>query len=119
MLVLLIIFMVAAPLETVDIKVDLPASSAKKQVRPDKPIFLTIKQDLSLVLGDKAINRSQLQNQLELATDNNPYKRLFLRADKTVDYSDLMAVMNQLREAGYLKIALAGLEQTEAKSATL
>ncbi len=119
MLVLLIIFMVAAPLATVDIQVDLPASSAEKQVRPDRPIFLTIKQDLSLALGDNAITRSQLKNQLDQATGNNPDKRLFLRADKTVDYSDLMAVMNDLRAAGYLKIALVGMEQTEAKGAAL
>lgn len=115
MLVLLIIFMVAAPLATVDINVDLPASSAEKQPRPDTPIFLTIKHDLSLVLGENSINRTQLKPQLDRVTENNPDTRLFLRADKTVDYGDLMMVMNELRTAGYLKIALVGIEEMGAQ----
>ena len=60
MLVLLIIFMVAAPLSTVDVAVDLPVSTAKPQPRPDKPLFLTIKADLSLALGNDPIPRGQL-----------------------------------------------------------
>jgi biopolymer transport protein ExbD len=110
MLVLLIIFMVAAPLATVDIPIDLPASSAKEQPRPDTPVFLTIKADLSLALGDTVISHNNLQAKLDQATDGNKDSRLFLRADKTVDYGDLMAVMNDLRAAGYLKIALVGVE---------
>lgn len=113
MLVLLIIFMVAAPLATVDIPIDLPASSAKEQPRPDTPVFLTIKADLSLALGDAVISPSNLSTKLDQATDGNKDSRLFLRADKTVDYGDLMIVMNDLRAAGYLKIALVGLEQGE------
>ena len=110
MLVLLIVFMVAAPLATVDIAVDLPASSAKEQPRPDTPLFLTIKKDLSLALGEDPISSSHLQAKLDQATESNRETRLFLRADKTVDYGDLMAVMNDLRAAGYLKIALVGIE---------
>lgn len=110
MLVLLIIFMVAAPLATVDIQVDLPASNAKEQSRPDTPIFLTIKEDLSLALGDVPVDSSRLQEKLDQATEGNKDSRLFLRADKTVDYGDLMKVMNDLRAAGYLKVALVGLE---------
>ena len=110
MLVLLIVFMVAAPLATVDIAVDLPASSAKEQPRPDTPLFLTIKKDLSLALGEDPISSSHLQAKLDQATESNRETRLFLRADKTVDYGDLMEVMNDLRAAGYLKIALVGIE---------
>ena len=117
MLVLLIIFMVAAPLATVDIDVDLPASSAKEQARPDAPVFLTIKADMSLALGDEVINEIFLQQKLDEATAGNKDSRLFLRADKTVDYGDLMTVMNDLRAAGYLKIALVGLEGNETESA--
>jgi len=110
MLVLLIIFMVAAPLATVDIAVDLPASTAKRQPRPDKPIFLTVKADHSLALGDQKIDRQALPGALDKATEKNRDERIFLQADRSVDYGDLMAVMNALRAAGYLKVALVGLE---------
>jgi biopolymer transport protein ExbD len=113
MLVLLIIFMVAAPLATVDISVDLPASTAEAQPRPEKPIFLTVKPDLSLTLGDDVIARSGLAAALEAATDGNHDQRIFLRADRVVSYGDLMAVMNALRSAGFLKVALVGMQSDE------
>jgi biopolymer transport protein ExbD len=113
MLVLLIIFMVAAPLATVDISVDLPASTAQQQPRPEKPLFLTVKPDLSLALGDDTIARDALGPILERATDGNKDARIFLRADKVVPYGELMEVMNLLRAAGFLKVALVGLEKTQ------
>jgi biopolymer transport protein ExbD len=113
MLVLLIIFMVAAPLATVDVAVDLPASTAQAQPRPDKPIFLTVKPDLSLALGDDVVSREGLAAALAAATAGNHDERIFLRADKAVSYGDLMAVMNALRSADYLKIALVGLQSDE------
>ncbi|EAQ34369.1 Biopolymer transport protein ExbD/TolR [Nitrobacter sp. Nb-311A] len=112
MLVLLIIFMVAAPLSTVDVAVDLPVSNAQPQPRPDKPVFLTVKQDLGLALGNEEVPRNALQATLDQQTGNDREQRVFLRADGTVAYSELMKVMNLLREAGYLKIALVGLEDT-------
>ena len=115
MLVLLIIFMVAAPLATVDIAVDLPSSSAEPQRRPDKPIYLTLKADLSLAIGDEAIARGALAGALDAATGGNKDDRIFLRADRTVPYGDVMQVMNDLRAARYLKVALVGLEMREAK----
>lgn len=117
MLVLLIIFMVAAPLATVDVPIDLPVSSAKEQPRPETPVFLTIRADLSLALGETAINSANLSAKLDQATEGNKDSRLFLRADKTVDYGDLMTVMNDLRAAGYLKVALVGVEQGEEAAA--
>jgi biopolymer transport protein ExbD len=113
MLVLLIIFMVAAPLATVDISVDLPASTAEAQPRPEKPIVLTVKPDLSLTLGDDVITRGGLAGALEAATDGNHDQRIFLRADRVVSYGDLMAVMNALRSAGFLKVALVGMQSDE------
>jgi biopolymer transport protein ExbD len=115
MLVLLIIFMVAAPLSTVDVAVDLPVSTAKPHPRPDKPLFLTIKADLSLAIGNDPIPRGQLAQVIDAATEMDRQKRIFLRADKTVAYGELMRVMNLLRAAGYLKIALVGLEGTGAE----
>lgn len=109
-LVLMIIFMVAAPLATVDVNVDLPASSAAPATRPDEPVYLTLKQDLSLSLGNDVISRDGLAAALDTATKGNKDTRIFLRADKAVDYGDFMTVMNLLRDKGYLKIALVGLE---------
>jgi biopolymer transport protein ExbD len=110
-LVLLIIFMVAAPLATVDIAVDLPASTALPQPRPDNPLFVTVKPDLTLAIGDQAIERAALGGALQLATAGNAEARIFLRADRAVSYGDLMEVMNLLRAAGFLKVALVGLEK--------
>ena len=110
MLVLLIIFMVAAPLSTVDVAVDLPASNAAPQPRPNEPIFLTVKQDLTLAFGNDPVAREGLKQALDAKTHGKTDERVFVRADKTVDYGDLMEVMNVLRDAGYLKIGLVGLE---------
>jgi biopolymer transport protein ExbD len=112
-LVLLIIFMVAAPLSTVDVAVDLPVSNAQQQPRPDKPIFVTLKGDLSLTLGDETIARDALGAALDRATEADHDKRIFLRADKSVPYGELMKAMNLLRDAGYLKVALVGLEDAK------
>src|SRR5262249_17430037 len=71
MLVLLIIFMVAAPLATVDIGVDLPASSAQMQPRPDKPAFVTVKPDLSVAVGDSTTAKEGLGGALDAATNNH------------------------------------------------
>jgi biopolymer transport protein ExbD len=115
MLVLLIIFMIAAPLATVDISVDLPASTAQRQPRPDRPLFLTVKSDRSIALGDAAVARDALAPALDQATGSNRNQRVFLRADKAVAYGDLMQVMNLLRAAGYLKVALVGLETDQPR----
>jgi biopolymer transport protein ExbD len=114
MLVLLIIFMVAAPLATVDIAVNLPASTAEPQLRPDKPVFLTVKSDLTLALGDQTIPRGALGSALTAATKEEKDARIFLRADRSVAYGDLMEVMNLMRKAGFLKVALVGLEKPPA-----
>ena len=114
-LVLLIIFMIAAPLATVDVPVDLPSSTVERQQRPDKPIYLTVKSDLQIAVGDDIIARDALADKLAQATSNNREERIFLRADRTVSYGDVMEVMNALRAAGYLKLALVGLESRDSK----
>jgi biopolymer transport protein ExbD len=111
MLVLLIIFMVAAPLATVDIPVNLPASTADPQQRPDKPLYLTVKSDLTLALGNDPVERQLLGGTLDAAAKGDKDTRIFLRADKAVPYGEVMEVMNLLRNAGYLKVALVGLEK--------
>jgi biopolymer transport protein ExbD len=114
MLVLLIIFMVAAPLATVDISVNLPTSTAQPQPRPPAPQFLTLKADLSLTLGDQGVARAALGPALDAATNGDRDSRIFLRADKAVPYGEVMEVMNLLRAAGYLKVALVGLDKGSA-----
>jgi biopolymer transport protein ExbD len=109
-LVLLIIFMIAAPLATVDISVDLPAANAEQQPRPDKPLFLTLKSDLSLMIDNGAVSRATLSASLDQVTGGDKQQRVFLRADKTVPYGELMTLMNDLRSAGYLHVALVALE---------
>lgn len=115
MLVLLIIFMVAAPLATVDIKVDLPASSAKPAPRPEKPVFLSVKADQRLYLGEEPVTVEALGPTLDARTHNNKDTTIFFQADKGVDYGDLMSVMDALRAAGYLKVGLVGLETAAKK----
>lgn len=110
MLVLLIIFMVAAPLATVDINVNLPASTAKPTPVPDKPVYLTIKKDHSLAVNNDIVTADQLGPMLNKLTKGNHETRIYLRADKEVSYEELIQVMDQLRESGYLKVALVGLE---------
>jgi biopolymer transport protein ExbD len=109
-LVLLIIFMIAAPLATVDISVDLPAANSEPSARPDKLLFLTLKSDLSLTLDSNSVNRSALSAALDQATGGDKQQRVYLRADKAVPYGELMTLMNELRGAGYLHVALVGLE---------
>jgi biopolymer transport protein ExbD len=115
MLVLLIIFMVAAPLATVDVAVDLPVSTAEPQPRPEKPLFLTIKPDHSLALGDSTVAEEEIGPALDAASGDDKDQRIFLRADKQVDYGALMEVMNRLRGAGYLRVALVGLDAGESR----
>ena len=116
-LVLLIIFMVAAPLSTVDVNVDLPASTAQPAPRPDKPLFLTLKTDLSLVLGEAPVKREDLGAALDQEAQGDREQRVFVRADRAVSYGEIMELMNLLRTAGYLKIGLVGMEADAAASA--
>jgi len=115
MLVLLIIFMVAAPLATVDVPVELPELAASPQARPDEPVFLTVRADLSLRLGEEAVAAGALRQALDGKTGGDVQQRIFLRADQSVPYGELIKVMNELRGAGYLKVALVGLEAQAAR----
>jgi biopolymer transport protein ExbD len=112
MLVLLIIFMVAAPLATVDILVNLPAANAQPQPRPDRPIYLTVKSDLTTALGNDTIRRERLPVALDAATKGDHDTPIFFRADKSVPYGDLMEIWDLLRAAGYRKLVFVTLEKS-------
>ena len=109
-LVLLIIFMVAAPLSTVDLPIDLPSSTAIPQKKPDKPTYVTIKSDLAVAIGETPVKRVDLVHTLDAGADGNKDRRIFLRADRAVPYGDMMDVLELLRAGGYLKVALVALE---------
>jgi biopolymer transport protein ExbD len=108
-LVLLIIFMVAAPLSTVDLPIDLPSSTATPQKKPDKPVYVSIKPDLSLAVGEKSVRRADLIATLDTAADTNPERLVFVRADRAVSYGDLMDVLELLRRGNY-RMKLVALE---------
>ncbi len=111
MLVLLIIFMIAAPISTVDVPVDLPASTATPKPRPDKPVYVTLKADLSVTVGEEPFTWEMLASGIDMATGANRDTRLFIRADQTVQYGEIMRLFNALRAIGYLKVAMVALEQ--------
>jgi biopolymer transport protein ExbD len=118
-LVLLIIFMVAAPLSTVDLPIDLPSSTAMPQKKPDKPVYVSIKPDLTLAIGEKPVKRAELISTLEAAADANPERLVFLRADRAVAYGDLMDVLELLRRGNYRMklVALEGVAEAATPSA--
>jgi biopolymer transport protein ExbD len=110
MLVLLIIFMVAAPLSTVDLPVDLPSSTATPQKKPDKPTYVSIRADLAVAIGEALVKRVDLVRTLDAAPDAGKDRFIFLRADRAVPYGDMMDVLEILRAGGYSKIKLVALE---------
>ena len=114
MLVLLIIFMVAAPLATVDVRVDLPVANAESAPRPDEPVFVTIEANGRLTVNDLETPPANLGAEILRMTGEDREQRIFLRADKSVEYDRLMQAMNSMREAGYLRVALVGAEEGAA-----
>jgi biopolymer transport protein ExbD len=109
-LVLLIIFMVAAPLSTVDLPIDLPSSTATPQKKPDKPTYVSIKPDLALAIGETPVKRVDLVRALDAMADSSKDRFVFLRADRSVPYGEMMDVLEMLRAGGYSKIKLVALE---------
>ena len=106
MLVLLVIFMVTAPLLTVGVQVDLPKTKAgliKDQV---EPLAVTVKADGQIYLQDKAIELAVLAPRLIAITGANPDVRIFVRGDKAIEYGRVMQVMGTLNAAGFNKVAL-------------
>ena len=111
MLVLLIIFMVAAPLAAVTVKVALPPAVSKPSTNPPKPVYISIQPNGRIFIQDFPSDISTLGDDLrkQLGARRNPTKeRIFIRADKDVIYGDFMGVMNQLQDNGFYSVALVG-----------
>src|SRR4030088_2246939 len=109
-LVLLIIFMVAAPLSTVDLPIDPPPPRAPPQKKPDKPPYVSIKPDLAVAIGENPVKRVDLVRTLDAMEDSSKDRFIFLRADRAVPYGEMMDVLEILRAGGYSKIKLVALE---------
>ena len=110
MLVLLIIFMVAAPLATVSVEVKLPTAVAKAAPNPPKPVYISIQNDGDVFVGDFRTDVSSIGQELNdsIGSRNPEQERIFIRADQQTRYGDFMQVMNALQDAGFYSVALVG-----------
>ena len=116
MLVLLIIFMVAAPLASVTIKVNLPPAAAKPAKNPPQPVYISLKKDGRVYVGDNLSSMDDLGSDLTKAVGGRGHERIFIRGDEDVLYQDFMDVMNKLQDSGFYSVALIGLDKSGLKS---
>jgi len=116
MLVLLIIFMVAAPLASVNVKVALPPSTAKPQTKPPKVVYISIKANGSYYIGDFPTDLADMPDALHSAMGNRAgdttNERVFIRADENVEYGKFLDVMNTLQDNGFYSVALVGEDRS-------
>ncbi len=114
MLVLLIIFMVTAPLLTVGVQVDLPDTKAGAVSGQDEPLAVSVDAGGQIYIQDTAVDLDTLVPRLHAITGNNPDIRIFVRGDKAINYGRVMAVMGQINAAGYRRVALIAQEPGKA-----
>ncbi|HWK46084.1 MAG TPA: protein TolR [Stellaceae bacterium] len=106
MLVLLIVFMVAAPLLTVGVPVDLPKSQAPTISEQKEPLVVTVNADGQVFLQETTIPAEQLVARLQAITNNNPDASIYVRGDKAINYGRVMEVMGLIASAGFTKVSL-------------
>lgn len=107
MLVLLIIFMVAAPLLTAGVPIDLPDSKAKAiSDEDDKPLEVSIAKDGRIFVGETEVDEARIVTILTSMTEDNPERRIYVRGDKGIDYGKVMSVLGTINGAGFNKVAL-------------
>lgn len=111
MLVLLIIFMVAAPLLTVGVPIDLPETQAKQLNSETQPITISVREGGQIFLQETEITRQELVPKLQAIAKNGYEERLYVRGDKATDYGTVMRIMGDLNQAGYRKIGLVTLQE--------
>ncbi len=114
MLVLLIIFMVAAPLLTVGVPIDLPETQAKSLEGDAEPITISIRADGTIFLQEEAVEADRLISILQAIALNGLNERIFVRGDRAADYGTVMRVMGRLNAAGYKRIGLVTAQETES-----
>lgn len=110
MLVLLIIFMVAAPMASVSVEVKLPSASIPPSNLPEKIVYVSLKEDGSVYLGDKETDLSTIGNDIKTSiSGRDPDKeRIFIRCDKRTKYREFLRLMNALQDAQFYSVALVG-----------
>ena len=111
MLVLLIIFMVAAPLLTVGVPIDLPQSQAKPLDANTEPLTISIRSDGALFLQESPLEFEELEARLLAIAENGYEERIFVRADKDTEYGSIMKVMGRMNQAGFRRIGLVTVEE--------
>jgi biopolymer transport protein TolR len=115
MLVLLVIFMVTAPLLTVGVPIDMPQTRARQMSEDKEPLAITIKKDGAIFLQNTAIQLDELVPKLTAISQNGYDQRIFVRGDKNVDYGKVMEVMGELNAAGFKRIGLVTDTKRERK----
>ena len=115
MLVLLVIFMVAAPMMTSGVTVDLPKTQASPVSGQDEPLAITVKSDGKVFLQETQIQPSQIRDKLNAIAGQKKDTRIFVRGDKKVDYGRIMQVVGEINAAGFLKVALITETGTESE----
>lgn len=115
MLVLLIIFMVAAPLATVSVKLELPNAVAKPSPNPPKPVYISIQQNGRMFIGNAHTTPEDLGDDLkkQIGTRDPGRERIYIRSDKDTLYGDFMQVMSKLQDAGFYSVALVGEDHSK------
>jgi biopolymer transport protein ExbD len=106
MLVLLVIFMVTAPLLSVGVPLDLPKSKAAAITHPKKPIILSLNRDDEVFIGDDKVARSDLEARLAALAVEDPSRIVYVRGDRTVTYAALMDTLGLVNRAGFGKVSL-------------
>jgi TonB system transport protein ExbD (group 1) len=115
MLVLLIIFMVAAPLASVSVKIDLPPAIAPVSPNPPKPVYISIQPDGDVYIGDFRSSIGEMGDDLrkQIGARDPSKERIFIRCDRNTIYGDFMQVMNRLQDEGFYSVALIGEDRKE------
>ena len=117
MLVLLIIFMIAAPLSTVSVPVELPPATSKPvEVKQQEPVFVSIEKDGTVYVMNEKVTLADLPVRLKEKVAGNPDDRIYLRADQNLVYRKVMDVMNLLQESGFFKVGLVAEEVLKAEA---
>jgi biopolymer transport protein TolR len=114
MLVLLIVFMISAPLLTVGVPIDLPETQAKPMEGNTEPITISIRADGAIFLQDEEVDAERLITILQAITQNGLNDRIYVRGDRAADYGTIMRVMGRLNSAGYKRIGLVTLEESDS-----
>ncbi|MCZ8315384.1 protein TolR [Phreatobacter sp.] len=111
MLVLLIIFMVAAPLMTVSVPIDLPQASARAIQQDKPPITVSVRQNGEIYVGDTKVEAAALVERVRATATNGAEERIFVRGDAAANYQAIMDVLSQLKGGGFTKVALVATER--------